>query len=130
VKVVDPENGQQAVTKVYISETAYHDRGYLEVGPDAVVGYAFEYRGSNQSAMGEVPREVFADNLDPWSGDHCMDHVTVPGTLVTNRPLVQRAPNLQSLASAILAEFGVGADFPGSVEDLEAVGYIAAGNDD
>lgn len=129
VKVRDPENGQQGVSKVYLSESAFHDRGHLDVGPDAIVGYAFEYRGSNQSAMGEVPKEIFIDNLDEWTGDHCMDHVTVPGTLVTNRPLAKPAPNLQSLASAILAEFGVGADFPGGAEALKAVGYISADQD-
>jgi predicted AlkP superfamily phosphohydrolase/phosphomutase len=126
VKVRDPENGEQAVTKVYVSEDSFHDRGHLDVGPDAIVGYAFEYRGSNQSAMGEIPHEIFIDNLDEWTGDHCVDHVTVPGTLVTNRPLAKPAPNLQSLASALMAEFGVGVGFPGAAEDLESVGYISA----
>ncbi|MBZ0267030.1 alkaline phosphatase family protein [bacterium] len=126
VKVVDPETGKHAVSKAYLSNVSYHDRGYLDVGPDAIVGYAFEYRGSNQSAMGEIPKEIFTDNLDEWTGDHCMDHVTVPGTLATNKPLAKAAPNLQSLAAAILAEFGVGVDFPGAVEDLKAVGYIGA----
>jgi hypothetical protein len=126
VKVTDPKTGLHAVTKMYISDVSYHDRAHLDVGPDAIVGYGFEYRGSNQSAMGEIPKEIFDDNLDEWTGDHCMDHVTVPGTLATNRPLAKPAPNLQSLASAILAEFGVGVDFPGSAEDLKAVGYIGA----
>jgi predicted AlkP superfamily phosphohydrolase/phosphomutase len=126
VKVTDPKTGKHAVNKVYLSDVAYHDRGALDVGPDAIVGYAFEYRASNQSAMGEFPKEIFADNLDQWSGDHCMDPATVPGTLAVNHPLQKPAPNLQSLASAILAEFGVGKDFPGAAEDLRSVGYISA----
>jgi predicted AlkP superfamily phosphohydrolase/phosphomutase len=125
VKVIDPKTGLPAVTKVYLSEDAFHDRGQLEVGPDAVVGYALSTRGSNQSALGELPKEIFAENTEPWGADHCMDHTTVAGVLVTSRPLVKRAPTLQSLAAAILAEFGVG-DFPGDVESLKAVGYIGA----
>jgi predicted AlkP superfamily phosphohydrolase/phosphomutase len=124
VKVQDPATGLQAVTKVYISEDAYHDRGHLDVGPDMIVGYAKEMRGSNQSAMGEVPGDVFIDNEAEWSADHCMDHTTVPGILISNRPLQKAAPNLQSLAAAILAEYGIGG-FPGDVESLKAVGYIA-----
>jgi predicted AlkP superfamily phosphohydrolase/phosphomutase len=125
VKVLDPATGMPAVTKVYLAEDAYHDRGHLEVGPDAVVGYALATRGSNESALGELPKEIFVDNLEPWGADHCMDHVTVPGMLATSRPLAKEAPTLQSLAAAILAEFGVGG-FPGDVSSLKAVGYIGA----
>ena len=125
VKVQDPATGKPAVTKVYLSDDAYHDRGYLDVGPDAVIGYAFGSRGSNQSALGELPKEVFMDNNEPWGADHCMDHTTVAGILATSRPLAKHAPTLQSLPAAILAEFGLG-HFPGDVEDLRAVGYIGA----
>ena len=125
VKLVDPKTGDRAVTKCYIAEDAFHDRGYLDIGPDLIVGYAEGMRCSNQSAMGGVPREVFADNLDAWGADHCMDHETVPGVLLSNRPLRKAAPTLQSLAAAILAEFGVGG-FAGDVETMKAVGYIAA----
>ncbi|MCA9753704.1 MAG: alkaline phosphatase family protein, partial [Gemmatimonadetes bacterium] len=125
VKVVDPETGLPAITKVYISRDAYHDHDQLEVGPDLVVGYAKNYRCSNQSAVGDVPDSLFFDNMDAWGADHCMDHTVVPGTLVTSRPLAKPAPNLQSLASAILADFGVGQDFPGAAETLESVGYIS-----
>jgi predicted AlkP superfamily phosphohydrolase/phosphomutase len=126
VKVKDDETGLQAVTKVYLSEDAFHDRGHLDVGPDAIVGYAKEMRCSNQSATGEVPKQVFANCDTEWSADHCMDHVTVAGTLLTNRPLQKAAPSLKSLAAAILAEFGIGG-FPGDAEeDLRAIGYISA----
>jgi predicted AlkP superfamily phosphohydrolase/phosphomutase len=125
VKVKDPETGQYAVTKAYISQDAYNDHDHLEVGPDMIVGYAKTYRCSNQSAVGECPDELFFDNMDRWAADHCMDHKAVPGTLVARYPLAKAAPNLQSLASAILAEFGIGG-FPGSAESLEAVGYISA----
>jgi hypothetical protein len=54
-----------------------------------------------------MPPAVIVDNMDPWSGDHCMDHEAVPGILLTSRPLKKPAPSLQTLAAAILAEYGV-----------------------
>ena len=64
-------------------------------------------RGSDDSALGAVPREVIVDNIDAWSGDHCVDPGIVPGILLTSRPLQRAAPSLQTLAAAIVAEFGV-----------------------
>jgi predicted AlkP superfamily phosphohydrolase/phosphomutase len=107
----DPETQQRAITKVYRREEAYQDRGELEIGPDLVVGYAKGTRGSNESALGEIGPEVFTDNTSPWSGDHCMDHETVPGILLTNRPLKRPVSGLRDLAAGILAEFGI-EEFP------------------
>jgi predicted AlkP superfamily phosphohydrolase/phosphomutase len=126
LEAVDPSTGLRAVTKAYIAEDAYKNRGYLDIGPDMIVGYAKEMRCSNASALGEVPAEVFVDNTEEWSADHCMDHEAVPGVLFTSRPLKKPAPSLQNLAAAILAEFGIGG-FQGEVEEkLESVGYISA----
>lgn len=104
---VDPETGRPAVTKVYLREEAYAYRGEMEIGPDIQVGYARYYRGANQSALGELTPEVFFDNTEPWSGDHGNDHELVPGVLFTNRALSKPATDLEELAAAILAEFGV-----------------------
>jgi predicted AlkP superfamily phosphohydrolase/phosphomutase len=110
LQAVDPKTGQRAVTRVQRREE-YRDRGHLDVGPDLVVGYAKGMRGSNESALGAVGPEAITDNQEAWSGDHCMDPATVPGILVTSRPLKKEAPRLEDLAAAILAEFGVD-DFP------------------
>jgi predicted AlkP superfamily phosphohydrolase/phosphomutase len=107
LETIDPVTGQPAVTKVYAREATYQDGGQRELGPDLVVGYAKGTRNSNESALGEITREVFTDNTEEWSGDHCMDHDTVPGILLTNHPLGREAPDLKSLAPAILAEFGI-----------------------
>jgi predicted AlkP superfamily phosphohydrolase/phosphomutase len=104
---IDPGTGRPAVTRVYPREETFRDRGHLEIGPDLVVGYAKGTRCSSESALGELTREVFVDNLTDWPGDHLMDHTTVPGILLTNRPLGRPAPDLQSLAGALLAEFGI-----------------------
>jgi predicted AlkP superfamily phosphohydrolase/phosphomutase len=104
---VDPGTGLPAITKMYRREQVYHVAGNEDVAPDLVVGYAKGTRGSDESALGGLPREVFVDNTSAWSGDHCMDHETVPGILLSNRPLKRPAPSIQDLAASILAEFGV-----------------------
>jgi hypothetical protein len=60
-----------------------------------------------------VPRAVLTDNTDAWSGDHCMDPDVVPGILLVSRPLRREAASLETLASALVAEFGI-EDFPDS----------------
>ena len=105
--VVDPKTGQPAITRVYPRDQTFHDRGYLDVGPDLIVGYAKGTRCSSASALGELTANVFEDNLTDWPGDHLMDHTTVPGILLTSRPLQRPAPDLQSLAGALLGEFGI-----------------------
>ncbi len=118
---IDPETGEQAVTKVYKREEFYKDRGELEIGPDLVIGYTKGTRGSNESALGAVGKEVFSDNTSIWSGDHAMDHEAVPGVLFASRPLKRDATRLQDLAAAVLAEFGIEGEFPSRVgEDVEA----------
>jgi predicted AlkP superfamily phosphohydrolase/phosphomutase len=111
LQVIDPATAERAITKVYLREEEYEDRGYLEIGPDLVIGYAEGTRGSNESSLGEVPQEVFADVTEAWSGDHLMDHEAVPGILLTNRPLRKHADELKNLAASILAEFGID-EFP------------------
>jgi predicted AlkP superfamily phosphohydrolase/phosphomutase len=129
LQVIDPATGGPAVSKVYLREEEYEDRGYLEIGPDIVVGYAKGTRGSNQSSLGEVPPEVFSDVTEAWSGDHLMDHEAVPGILLTNRSLKKPASTLKNLAASILAEFGID-EFPVRAQTLPEGRDAAAGGDE
>jgi predicted AlkP superfamily phosphohydrolase/phosphomutase len=104
---VDPKTGGPVVTKAYQREDTYEDRSHLEIGPDIIVGTAKGTRISGHSALGAVGKEVLTDNVDEWSGDHEMDHETVPGILLTNRALKRPAPRLQDLAQSVLLEFGI-----------------------
>jgi predicted AlkP superfamily phosphohydrolase/phosphomutase len=104
---IDPKTGGPVVTKVYPREETYQDRGELEIGPDIIVGTAKGTRISGHSALGAVGKEALTDNTEEWSGDHEMDHETVPGILLTNRPLLKPAARLQDLAQSVLAEFGI-----------------------
>ena len=108
---LDPATGQPAVTKAFVTATAYAGHAYASIEPDIVVGYAKGTRVASDSALGIVAADVFSDNLENWSGDHSMDPAHVPGVLYTSRALKQSAPSLQTLAGAILAEFGI-TDFP------------------
>ncbi len=106
-RTIDPKTGAPSVAKVFRRELVYHVRGTEDLAPDLIVGYAKGTRGSDESALGSVPPEVIVDNMDPWNGDHCMDPEVVPGILLTSRPLRKPALSLQTLAGAIVAEFGV-----------------------
>jgi predicted AlkP superfamily phosphohydrolase/phosphomutase len=104
---IDPRTGAPAISKVYRREEVYTASGNDSVAPDLVIGYAKGTRGSDESALGGLPSDIIVDNKDPWNGDHCMDHEAVPGILLTSRALRKPAPTLQTLAAAILAEFGI-----------------------
>ncbi len=104
---VDPWTQKPAIGHVYLRDQTFSDGGQRAIGPDAVVGYAKGTRGSDESALGEVEREVLTDNDKAWSGDHEMDTPAVPGILATSRPLKRTARNLRELNASVLAEFGI-----------------------
>ena len=51
-------------------------------GPDLLVGYNRGYRAGWQTILGNFPAEIFENNTNPWSGDHCIDYTLVPGVLL------------------------------------------------
>jgi bisphosphoglycerate-independent phosphoglycerate mutase (AlkP superfamily) len=57
--------------------------------------------------LGAFPRQLFEDNTNAWSGDHCMDYTLVPGVLLSNRKIDAMSPALTDIAPTILAEFGI-----------------------
>lgn len=107
LQTIDPQTAAPAITKVYRREQVYTSAGHDDIAPDLVIGYAKGTRGSDESALGGMPPDIIVNNTDPWNGDHCMDHETVPGILLTSRALKKPAPSLQALAAAILAEYGI-----------------------
>lgn len=103
----DPATNAPAITKAFVTATAFAGRDYPRIEPDIVVGYARGTRVASDSALGIIAPEVFINNREPWSGDHSMDPAHVPGVLFTSRPLKVPSDRLQTLAASILAEFGV-----------------------
>jgi predicted AlkP superfamily phosphohydrolase/phosphomutase len=112
-RVIDPASGERVISRVFVSDETYDDRGYLDIGPDAVIGYGKSYSATPQSTLGRLDPVVHQPNLSQWTGDHGMDPAVVPGILFSNDKLSRRVTGLKDLAAAILAEFGV-EGFPGS----------------
>jgi predicted AlkP superfamily phosphohydrolase/phosphomutase len=104
--VRDSQNNLAAITRVDLASEAYQGP-YARQGPDLIVGYNRGYRAGWQTILGNFPADVFEDNTNPWSGDHCMDYALVPGVLLSNRPIAAPHPGLTDIAPTIFAEFGI-----------------------
>lgn len=106
LKMRDPKTGARVVTKVTRPGRDFHGP-WKDSGPDLLVGYGWGYRSSWESPLGSFSMEVFVDNREAWSGDHCIDHRLVPGVLLSNRRITLASPTLQDLTAAVLDEYGV-----------------------
>jgi len=104
--VRDPKDNSQVITRVDLASDVYQGP-YGHSGPDALVGYNRGYRAGWKTILGAIPPDVLEDNMNPWSGDHCMDYTKVPGVLLSNRKIAADAPALTDIAPTILAEFGI-----------------------
>ncbi|MDB5341207.1 MAG: type phosphodiesterase/nucleotide pyrophosphatase [Planctomycetaceae bacterium] len=103
--VTDPQTGGKVIARVYRATEAYAGPHAAD-SPDLIVGYEQNYRASWETILGGFPREHVSDNLNAWSGDHCIDPTYVPGVLLSSRPLPAGTPKLEDLAPTILAAFG------------------------
>jgi len=104
---VDPATGEKPVTKVFKREEMYN--GYdATLIPDLRVGNNLGYRIGWQTALGQVPRQVYEDNLKAWSGDHCsLDPDLVKGILFVNRKLSRQDLNIVDVMPTVLQEMGI-----------------------
>jgi predicted AlkP superfamily phosphohydrolase/phosphomutase len=102
----DPATGEPVATNVYDADHVYHG-DHVKDAPDLIVGYTPGYRASWETILGAYPPEVLGDNMDPWSGDHCMDPRYLPGVLLSNRVYDTERPLLRDLAPTILGHFGL-----------------------
>jgi len=105
-QVTDPKTGERVVTKAYITQECYQGT-QLERAPDIIVGYNSGYRTSWSAPLGRITKEVFGDNTDKWSGDHCMDPAVCPGILFTSEKIKADSPALFDLTPTILSQFGI-----------------------
>jgi predicted AlkP superfamily phosphohydrolase/phosphomutase len=104
--VVDPQTGEQPVKYAYRADRVYTG-DCAGMAPDLILGYRRGYRGSNESALGEIAPTQFADNLKKWSGDHCMAADEVPGILVCSRKISRTEVSLLDMAPTFLRLFGL-----------------------
>ena len=50
---------------------------------------------------------MISDNLDKWSGDHCIDPNLVPAVLFSNNRVTKEDPGICDIPVTILKEFGI-----------------------
>jgi predicted AlkP superfamily phosphohydrolase/phosphomutase len=98
--------GQVVIRNVDMVEDIYPgaDR---HIAPDLIIGYEEGYRASWETVLGTMPPDILVDNLERWSGDHCIHPELVPGVLVSNRTVTVDNPDLRDIAPTILNEFGI-----------------------
>jgi predicted AlkP superfamily phosphohydrolase/phosphomutase len=108
VEMVDPATGERPVRRVVTREEAYRKFDPNMI-PDLFVMNNDGYRVSWQTSLGGVPREIFEDNRNVWSGDHCsVDPEIVKGIFFTNRKLTgNRAPYIADIYPTVLGALGV-----------------------
>ena len=105
LELVDPETGEQAVTNVRIIPDTERERH--PDAPDLIVGWNSAHRTSWDSILGGLTPDIFSDNLDKWSGDHCIAPQFVPATFISNRRVTKAQPSLWDIAPTILEEFDI-----------------------
>jgi len=115
----DTDRGEVAVRAVLPRDRVYKGP-FLNDAPDLLVGYARGYRVASATVMGHVGADLVKDNIRPWSGDHVVDPVSVPGILFMNAPFRGEGAHLIDLAPSILGAL----DAPPS-EDMEGVSLIS-----
>ncbi len=94
--------GKPAVRRVYDTRELYGPQADGQA-PDLLVGYEAGFRGSWQTALGEVPGgPAIVENLGKWSGDHCCDSRIVPGIFLCNLPNLVEKPRAQDICPLIL----------------------------
>ncbi len=87
--------------------TEIYNGSYVQDAPDLLLGYNRGWRAGWSTVLGGFSLQVLEDNIEAWSGDHCMDFTQVPGVLLSNRAVKSPAPALTDIAPTILREFGV-----------------------
>ena len=106
---VDSTTGLNPVAKVYTRDEMYHDYD-PDLIPDLRAANSLGYRVSWQTSLGGIPREMFSDHQDKWSGDHCsLDPKLVKGILFSNKRLELGAetPGIEDLYPTLLRIFEV-----------------------
>ena len=101
----DPSNGVKAISEVWIGKEIYHRDD--DKTPDIVIGWNRGYRASWETILGGFPRDIFVDNDDKWSGDHCIDPAHVPAVLLSNKKIILPEPSLPDITATILGEYNI-----------------------
>lgn len=105
-QTTDPRTGRRAILHAFLAKNVYQE-AYRDSAPDIILGFDRGYRISWGSPTGRMPREIFTDNKEKWSGDHMGAPETLPGIVAVNLPVRADYPALYDLTPSILALFGI-----------------------
>ena len=105
--LTDPKNGEKAVSRVFKREDIYR-RYDPRLIPDLIVANRPGYRVSWQSSLGVPTGNVFEDNRDVWSGDHCsLDPDLVRGVFFSSKPFhAEGVPGIADVTASVRALVG------------------------
>ncbi|MFI5198198.1 MAG: alkaline phosphatase family protein [Thermoanaerobaculia bacterium] len=108
VTLVDPKTGTRAVSRIFTREEAYGSFD-ADLIPDLFVTNTAGTRIGWQGSLGVVTKEMFEDNAQIWSGDHCsLDPAVVPGILFSSRALPRdKRPGIADVPATIYHVLGV-----------------------
>ena len=101
----DPINGTIAISNVWTGKEIFNRED--DKTPDLIIGWNRGYRASWETVLGGFSREVFLNNDDKWSGDHCIDPAHVPAVLLTNKKITLEKPCLPDVTVTILGEYKI-----------------------
>ena len=105
-QIRDPLTGARVITEAFISEDHFSP-DYEAVAPDIILGFNKGYRSSDSQALGGITREMVNDNMNWWSGDHCINPLHVPASFFANFPINRKIPSIKDMAPTILKYFGI-----------------------
>lgn len=103
--LIDSQTGGVAIHEAVPRERVYQGP-YVEGASDIIVGYNVGYRVGWDAAVGKCGGDVFSDNMNAWSGDHCIHPDLVPGILFSNIPLAE-APKITDIGPTALELLGI-----------------------
>jgi predicted AlkP superfamily phosphohydrolase/phosphomutase len=101
----DPHNGENAISNIWVGKEIYGRED--DKTPDLIIGWNRGYRASWDTVLGGFPRDVFVNNDDKWSGDHCIDPFWVPAVLLSNKKITKRNLRLRDVTATVLSEFNI-----------------------
>jgi len=107
---VDPQTGEKPIKNAFIVEDVYSGMELPAWAPDILVGYSRGYRASWETTLGAFPEDVLTDNMDPWSGTHCISPDICPGSFVTSLKNVPRNISLTDIGKLITRVLTEGGD--------------------
>jgi len=104
----DPEDPERTVVAAVYRRDEIFRGPQSGRAPDLFVGFDSDYRVSWQTSAGGIPPEIFEDNLNNWSGDHCsVAPDQTAGIFFASRPLPDRVRSIMDIAPTVIHELGV-----------------------